>query len=164
MRADSDHSRLCRIDDKDNKADMGWKTIPPLLQDMIIRAAAATDAAFPPKPSDSLLQILQSKKIITIRTMLNVLLASANCNVNIPVSLATTIASTNLRSISPRIPNPFSCLNTSYHDASQIRTETDISMQFMATDGVGIYKTMADLLLPKKTTRHPTPLISCTTS
>jgi hypothetical protein len=77
---------------------------------------------------------------------MNVLLASANCNVNFPVSLATAIASANLRSISPQVPRPFSCFNTPYHDASQISTETDIRMQLMATDGVGIDKATADLL------------------
>jgi hypothetical protein len=58
MRAESDRSRLRVLDDDDDKADAGWKVIPPLLQDMIIRASAVTDSTFPSKPTDSLLQIL----------------------------------------------------------------------------------------------------------
>jgi hypothetical protein len=55
MRAESDRSRLQITDNDDDKAEAGWKAIPPLLQDMIIRASSSTDAAFPMKPNDSLL-------------------------------------------------------------------------------------------------------------
>ncbi len=78
---------------------------------------------------------------------MNVLLASANCNVNIPVSLATAIASANLHSISLQVPHPFSCFNTPYHDASQVNTETDIHIHLITSDGTGVDKATADLLV-----------------
>jgi hypothetical protein len=77
---------------------------------------------------------------------MNVMLASINCNLNITVSMATAIASANLRSISPQVPHPFSCFNTPYHDASQINPEDDIRMQLMASDGIGVDKATADIL------------------
>lgn len=148
MRAASDKAKLKEGDDEDDRKDdtAGWKALPPLLQNMIIKASSVSDSTFPPGPSDSLLQILRNKKIIAIRTMMNVMLASANCNVNISVSLATAISSANLRSISPQVPHPFSCFNTPYHDASQLSTEDDIRMQLMASDGIGLDKATADFL------------------
>jgi hypothetical protein len=148
MRAESDRSRLRGPDVEDDKKDeaSGWKSIPPHLQDMIIKASSTSDVDFPTAPNDSLLQILRSKKIISIRTIMNVLLAAVNCNVNVSVSLATAIASANLRSISPQVPHPFSCFSTPYHDASQATTEIDIRMQLMASDGVGVDKATADIL------------------
>jgi hypothetical protein len=148
MRAASDRAKLKEVGDDDDKKEeaSGWKSIPPLLQKMIIKASSISDSTFPPGPSDSLLQILRNKKIIAIRTMMNVMLASANCNVNISVSLATAIASANLRSISPQVPHPFSCFNTPYHDASLVSTEEDIKMQLVASDGIGLDKATADLL------------------
>jgi hypothetical protein len=149
MRADVDRSKLKNLDDDDDeKIDevAGWKNIPPLLQNMIIRASSISDEAFPTGPCNMLLQVLRSKKIISIRTIMNVLLSSINCNVNVSVSLATAIASANLRSISPQVPHPFSCFNTPYHDASQVNSETDIKMQLMASDGAGVDKATAELL------------------
>jgi hypothetical protein len=148
MQADSDRLHLKSSDEDDDRKEdsSGWKTIPPLLQDMIIKASSSSDTDFPTTPSDSLLQVLRSKKVITIRTIMNVMLASVNCNVNISVSLATAIASANLRSISPQVPHPFSCFNTPYHDASQVSTENDIRMQLMASDGIGVDKATADIL------------------
>ncbi len=119
---------------------------PPLLQDMISRASSVSDTTFPRSPSGSFLQVLRSKKIISIRIIMNVLLASANCNINASISLATAIASVNLRSISPQVPHPFSCFNTPYHDASNLSAKNDIRMQLMASDRVGIDKATADLL------------------
>jgi hypothetical protein len=113
---------------------------------MIICASSVTDSDFPSGPSDSLLQILRSKKVLSIRTMMNVMLASINCNVNITVSMATAITSANLRSISPQVPHPFSCFNTPYHDASQLNPEDEIRMQLMASDGIGVDKATANIL------------------
>ncbi len=148
MRADSDKAKLKGPeDDEDKKEDSSsWRSIPPLLQNMVIRASSISDEDFPLSASDSLLQILRSKKILSIRTMMNVMLASINCNVNVSVSLATAVASANLRSISPQVPHPFSCFSTPYHDASQMNPEDDIRMQLMASDGKGVDKATADLL------------------
>ncbi len=148
MRADSDRAKLKELEDDEDKKDesSSWKSIPPLLQNMIIRASSTSDCDFPSAPCDSLLQILQSKKIIAIRTMMNVMLASINCKLNITVSMATAIANANLRSISPQLPHPFSCFNTPYHDASQINPEDDIRMQLMVSDGIGVDKATADIL------------------
>ncbi len=56
----------------------------PLLQNMITHASSVSDSIFRSLPSDSLIQILRSKKIISIRTMMNAMLASINCNVKVP--------------------------------------------------------------------------------
>lgn len=101
---------------------------------MTIQASSTSDSDFPHSPNDSLLQILRSKKVLAIRTMMNMMLASINCNLNVTVSLATAIASVNLRLISPQVPHPSSCFNTTYHDASNINTEDNIRMQLMASD------------------------------
>jgi hypothetical protein len=58
MRAKSNKSSLCSKDEEDDKVDASWKRIPPLLQDIIIRASETSDSLFPTKPTDSLLQIL----------------------------------------------------------------------------------------------------------
>ncbi len=55
----------------------------PLLQNMIICASSSSDSDFPQSPSDSLLQILRSKKVLAIRTMMIIMLASINCNLNV---------------------------------------------------------------------------------
>jgi hypothetical protein len=87
---------------------------------------------------------------------MNILLASANCNVNVPISLATAVASANLRSILPQVPRLFSCFNTPYHNASQICTESDIRMQLMASDGARVDKATADILAKITTKYHTT--------
>jgi hypothetical protein len=109
LRADLDKAKLRGSeDDEDKKEDSSsWCSIPQLLQNMVIRASSMSDEDFPLSASDSLLQILRSKKILSIRTMMNVMLASINCNVNVSVSHATAVASANLHSISPQVPHPF---------------------------------------------------------
>jgi hypothetical protein len=109
---------------------------------MIIWASAASDSEFSSSPMGSLSQILRSKKIIAIRTMMNVMLATINCNVNITVSLATTISSANLQSISPQVQHPFhvSILLTTMHLSWAPK------MQLMASNGNGVDKAMANIL------------------
>lgn len=111
-----------------------------------MKASSIYNSYFLTSPSDSLLQLLWPKKIIAIWTMMNIMLASNNCNMNITVRMVTAITSANLRSISPQVPYPFSCFNNPYHDASQINPEDDIRMQLMASNGIGVDKATADIL------------------
>jgi hypothetical protein len=68
MRAASERVKLKEGDDEGERKDdiAGWKALPSLVQNMIIKASSVSDSTFPLGSSDSLQQILWNKKIIAI--------------------------------------------------------------------------------------------------
>jgi hypothetical protein len=150
MKHEADKSKLRDSEGSDDeRADSSckaWTNIPKLLRDMVIRASSINDTTFPSGPCDSLLEILRPKKVVMMKTLLNTLLQNMNCQVNVSVALVTAIANANLRPSSCQAPHPFSCLHTPYYDASSSNAETDIKLQLMASDGLGVDKATAESL------------------
>jgi hypothetical protein len=61
----------------------GWDKIPEVLQQMIIKLSSTNDECFPSRPVATYLQILKQSKALGVAMVLNVILSTMGCQVEV---------------------------------------------------------------------------------
>jgi hypothetical protein len=75
----------------------GWDKIPVVIQQMILKLSSTSDESFPTVPSTTYLQVLKQNKALGVSMVLNVMLSTMGCQVEITTSMANTIKRGNFR-------------------------------------------------------------------
>jgi hypothetical protein len=93
-----------------------------------------------PGPTESYLQVLKLSKALSAAMILNVLLSTMGCEVEITTSMANTIKTGNFRANSLQIAHPFSIFNVPYIDAAQMSCFNQTELDLLQSEGEGIPK------------------------
>jgi len=121
-----------------------WKSIPEMMQQMIIKASSVSDEAFPNHPATTLIQILQQNKAISGRMVINAMLRNMNCQVDVPLMMVTAIMQGNITPPSLQVTHSFSCFNSPYIDAANMSSKQQNNLDLLILDREGLDKEIAD--------------------
>jgi hypothetical protein len=147
----SDQPNLNPVNPDDKKDSTGgWDKIPEIIQSMILKLSSTNDSAFAPGPTDSYLQVLKQNKALGAAMILNVLLSTMGCQVEITTSMANTIKTGNFRANSLQIAHPFSVFNVPYIDAAQMSCFNQTELDLLQSEGEGIPKEIVKKLSENK--------------
>jgi hypothetical protein len=117
---------------------------------MILKLSSTNDSAFAPGPTESYLQVLKQSKALGAVMILNVLLSTMGCQVEITMSMANTIKTGNFRAKGLQIARPFSIFNVPYIDATQMSCFNQTELDLLQSKGEGIPKEIIKKLSEKK--------------
>ncbi len=131
-----------------------WVKIPEVIQQMIIKLSFVNDTSFVPGPNDTYLQILKQSKALGAVMVLNVLLSTMGCQVEITTSMASAIKTGNFRANSLQVAHPFSIFNVPYMDAAHISCFNQTELELLQSEGEGIPK---DIVKKLSENRFKTP-------
>ncbi len=137
-------------DDPKKDSTSGWDKIPEVIQHMIVKLSSVTDTAFVPSPNDTYLQILKQSKALGVAMVLNVLLSTMGCQVEVTTSMASAVKTGNFRANSLQVAHPFSIFSVPYMDAAHMSCFNQTELELLQSEGEGIPKDMV-----KKTLREP---------
>jgi len=136
----------------------GWDKIPEVLQQMIIKLSSTNDECFPSGPAATYLQILKQSKALGVAMVLNVMLSTMGCQVEITASMANAIRTGNFRANSLLVAHSFSIFNVPYLDAAHMTNFNQTELDLLQSEGEGIPKDMVKKLSENKfktpTTTH----------
>jgi hypothetical protein len=136
----------------------GWDKIPEVLQQMIIKLSSTNDECFPSGPVATYLQILKQSKALGVAMVLNIMLSTMGCQVEISASMANTIRTGNFRANSLLVAHSFSIFNVPYLDAALMTNFNQTELDLLQSEGEGIPKDMVKKLSENKfktpTTTH----------
>jgi hypothetical protein len=107
-------------DDSGKSNSNGWEKIPDMIQQMILKLSSTSDKSFPLLPITTYLQVLKQNKALGVSMVLNVMLSSMGCQVEITTSMVSTIKTRNFRANSLQVAHPFSVFNVPYANTSQL--------------------------------------------
>ncbi len=128
----------------------GWDKIPHMIQHMILRLSSATDESFPIIPVATYLQVLKQNKALGVSMILNVMLSTMGCQVEITTSMASTIKTGNFRANSLQVAHPFSIFNVPYADAAHLSCFNQTELDLFQSEGDGIPKDVVKKLSENK--------------
>jgi len=136
----------------------GWDKIPDRIQQIILKLSSTSDESFPTLPTATYLQVLKQNKALGVSMVLNVMLSTMGCQVEITTSMASTIKTGNFRANSLQVSHPFSIFNVPYVDASQLSCFNQTELDLFQSEGDGIPKDIVKKLSENKfkspTTSH----------
>jgi hypothetical protein len=96
----------------------GWDKVSEVLQQMIIKLSSTNNECFPSGPAATYLQILKQSKALGVAMVLNVILSTMGCYVEVTASMANAIRTGNFRANSLLVAHSFSIFNIPYSDAA----------------------------------------------
>jgi hypothetical protein len=117
---------------------------------MILKLSSTNDSAFAPGPTESYTQVLKQNKALGAAMILNVLLSTMGCQVEITTSMANTIKTGNFRANSLQIAHPFSIFNVPYIDAAHMSCFNQTELDLLQSEGEGIPKEIVKKLSENK--------------
>jgi hypothetical protein len=120
----------------------GWDKIPEVLQQMIIKLSSTNDEGFPSGPVATYLQVLKQSKALGLAMVLNVMLSTMGCQVEITASMANAIKTGNFRANSLLVAHSFSIFNVPYLDAALMTNFNQTELDLLQSEGEGIPKDM----------------------
>jgi len=136
----------------------GWDKIPEVLQQMIIKLSSTNDECFPSGPVATYLQILKQSKALGVAMVLNVMLSTMGCQVEVTASMANAIRTGNFRANSLLVAHSFSIFNVPYLDAALMTNFNQTELDLLQSEGEGIPKDIVKKLSENKfktpTTTH----------
>jgi hypothetical protein len=130
-----DRSRLNDVTTDDTKKDSmgGWDKIPDVIQQMILKLLSVNDSALAPGPCETYLQILKQNKSLGAAMIINVLLSTMGCQVEIMTSIGNAIKTGNFRANSLHLAHPFSVFNVPYVDAANMSCFNQTELELLLT-------------------------------
>ncbi len=151
----SDRTRLIEIPDDSKKDSMsGWDKIPDVIQQMILKISSMNDSTFAPGPCETYLQILKQNKSLGAAMIINILLSTMGCQVEITTSMANAIKTGNFRANSLQVAHPFSIFNVPYVDAANMTCFNQTELELLQSEGEGIPKD----IVKNFSARRPRPM------
>jgi hypothetical protein len=147
--SDQPYLNSATSDDK-HSSPGGWDKIPEIIQLMILKLSSTNDSAFAPGPTESYTQVLKQNKALGAAMILNVLLSTMGCQVEITTSMANTIKTGNFRANSLQIAHPFSIFNVPYIDAAHMSCFNQTELDLLQSEGEGIPKEIVKKLSENK--------------
>lgn len=117
---------------------------------MILKLSSTNDSAFAPGPTESYLQVLKQAKALGTAMILNILLSTMGCQVEIITPMVNTIKTGNFRANSLQIAHPFSIFNVPYIDVAQVSCFNQTELNLLQSEGEGIPKGIMKKLLENK--------------
>jgi len=136
----------------------GWDKIPEVLQQMIIKLSSTNDECFPSGPVATYLQILKQSKALGVAMVLNVILSTMGCQVEVTASMANAIRTGNFRANSLLVAHSFSIFNVPYLDAVLMTNFNQTELDLLQSKGEGVPKDIVKKLSENKfktpTTTH----------
>jgi hypothetical protein len=147
-----DRSKLNELSNDDSKKDShnSWDKIPDVIQQMILKLSAVNDSVFAPGPCETYLQILKQNKSLGAAMIINVLLSTMGCQVEITTSMANAIKTGNFRANSLQVAHPFSIFNVPYVDAANMTCFNQTELELLQSEGEGIPKDIVKKLSENK--------------
>jgi hypothetical protein len=105
----SKHQHLNSTSSDDNKKNptSGWDKVLDVIQKMILKISLVNDSSFVPRPCDTYVQILKQNKSIRAAMIINILLSTMGCQVEVPMSMANAIKTGNFRANSLQVAHLF---------------------------------------------------------
>ncbi len=117
---------------------------------MVIKLSSITDSAFVSSPNETYLQVLKQNKALGAAMVLNVLLSTMGCQVEITTSMASAIKTGNFRANSLQVAHLFSIFNVPYIDATQMSCFNQTELELLQSEGEGIPKDIVKKLSENK--------------
>jgi hypothetical protein len=118
----------------------GWDKITEVLQQMIITLSSTNDDCFPSGPVATYLQILKQSEALGAAMVLNVMLSTMGCQVEVTASMGNAIRTGNFRANSLLVAHSFSIFNVPYLDAALMTNFNQTELDLLQSDGEGIPK------------------------
>jgi len=145
-------SSLKELSSEDTKKDSSnsWEKIPDVLQQMILKLSSTNDEHFPIGPTTTYLQVLKQGKALGVAMVLNVMLSTMGCQVEITTSMANAIKTGNFRANSLLVAHSFSIFNVPYLDAAQMTNFNQTELDLLQSEGEGIPKEIVKKLSENK--------------
>jgi hypothetical protein len=143
---------LKELSSEDTKRDSSnsWDKIPEVLQQMILKLSSTNDEHFPSGPTATYLQVLKQGKALEVAMVLNVILSTMGCQVEITTSMANAIRTGNFRANSLLVAHSFSIFNVPYLDAAQMTNFNQTELNLLQSEGEGIPKEIVKKLSENK--------------
>jgi hypothetical protein len=127
-----------------------WDKIPEVIQQMILKVSSTTDHCFAPGPCETYQQIVKQSKSSGATMIINVLLSTMGCQVEVTTSMANVIKTGNFRANSLQVAHPFSIFNVPYIDAANISCLNQTELELLQTEGEDIPKDIVKKLSENK--------------
>jgi hypothetical protein len=125
---------------------------------MIVKLSSTNDESFPIGPVATYLQVLKQSNALGVAMVLNVMLSTMGCQVEITASMANAIRTGNFRANSLLVAHSFSIFNVPYLDAALMMNFNQTELDLLQSEGEGIPKDIMKKLLENKfktpTTTH----------
>jgi hypothetical protein len=119
-------------------------------QQMILILSSTSDESFPLLPITTYLQVLKQNKALGVSMVLNVILSSMGCQVEITTSMVSTIKTRNFRARSLQVAHLFSVFNVPYANTSQLSCFNQIEFNLFQSEGDSIPKDVVKKLSENK--------------
>jgi len=134
----------------------GWDKIPEVLQQMIIKLSSTNNECFPSGLVATYLQILKQSKALGVAMVLNVMLSTMGCQVEVTASMANAIRTGNFRANSLLVAHSFSIFNVPYLDAVLMTNFNQTELDLLQSEGEGIpnVKKLSENKFKTPTTTH----------
>ncbi len=117
---------------------------------MILKLSSTNDEHFPIGPTTTYLQVLKQGKAMGVAMVLNVMLSTMGCQVEITTSMANAIKTGNFRANSLLVAHSFSIFNVPYLDAAQMTNFNQTELDLLQSEGEGIPKEIVKKLSENK--------------